>query len=58
MAVKQDQNKNLQALFDFYQSRKVTRIVRPKDLKDEYEFMDMTEGEQLLLTLTLEDSND
>jgi len=51
MAVKLDQNRYLQPVFDYYQSRNVTSVVRSTSLKDEYEFMDMTEGEQLLLQL-------
>jgi len=49
LIVKQDENKYLQALFDYYQSHNLTSVVRPTSLKYEYEFVDMTEGEQLLL---------
>ncbi len=55
MAVKSEQNKYLQALFDFYQARNVTCLVRPKDLIEEFNFMDMTEAEEALAQMKIED---
>lgn len=54
MAIKQEQNKYLRALFDFYPSHKLTCLVRPKGLIEEFNFIDMTEAEEVLAQLKLE----
>lgn len=57
MAIKQEQHKYLQALFEFYRSHNLTRLVRPKDLIEEFSFIDMTEAEEVLAQLKPEDDN-
>lgn len=55
VAIKQEQNKYLRALFDFYRSHNLTCTVRPEGLIEEYNFIDMTEAEELLTKLKLDE---
>lgn len=55
IAIKQEQNKYLKALFDFYESNHLTCLVRPNSFIEEFNFIDMTEAEGVLADLKLED---